>query len=115
MTNFDADILSELRDLREVAIRTEKHPNTAVVIWVAVRSQVAVREPAGEAPAEDSASVQAAARVNAEQASKMSMCRPTRRPFRGRRYGRPSVSKVSRASFDNLFHVGRVAHWTRSR
>src|SRR5215813_7606076 len=39
MTNFDADILRELRELRdlqEVAIRTEKHPNTAVVIWVAV-------------------------------------------------------------------------------
>ena len=36
MTNFDADILYELRDLQEVAIRTEKHPNTAVVIWVAV-------------------------------------------------------------------------------
>jgi hypothetical protein len=26
MTNFDADILCELRDLQEVAIRTEKHP-----------------------------------------------------------------------------------------
>src|SRR5690242_1161208 len=32
----------------------------------------------------DSAGGQAATRVNAEQASKMSMCRPTRRPFRGR-------------------------------
>jgi hypothetical protein len=32
----------------------------------------------------DSASVQAATRVNAEQASKRSMCRPTRRSFRGR-------------------------------
>src|SRR3979409_608188 len=32
----------------------------------------------------DSASVQAATRMNAEQASKMSMCRPTRHPFRGR-------------------------------
>ena len=32
----------------------------------------------------DRASVQAATRVNAEQASKMSMCRPTRHPFRGR-------------------------------
>ena len=32
----------------------------------------------------DSASVQAATRVNAEQASKMSMCSPTRQPFRGR-------------------------------
>src|SRR6185503_15970092 len=32
----------------------------------------------------DSASVQAATRVNAEQASKRTMCRPIRRPFRGR-------------------------------
>src|SRR5258706_7652083 len=32
----------------------------------------------------DSASVQAATRVNADQASKRTMCRPTRRPFRGR-------------------------------
>ncbi len=29
-------------------------------------------------------SVQAATRVNVEQASKRTMCRPTRRPFRGR-------------------------------
>jgi len=39
MTNFDADILCELRDLQEVAIRTEKHPNTAVVAWVAVADE----------------------------------------------------------------------------
>src|SRR5215467_16311879 len=32
----------------------------------------------------DSASVQAATRVNAEQAPKRTMCRPTRLPFRGR-------------------------------
>src|SRR6202022_2670132 len=32
----------------------------------------------------DSASVQAATRVNAEQAPKRSMCRPTRLPYRGR-------------------------------
>jgi hypothetical protein len=32
----------------------------------------------------DSASVQAATRVNAEQASQRSMCRPTRLPYRGR-------------------------------
>jgi hypothetical protein len=32
----------------------------------------------------DRASVQAATRVNAEQASKRTMCRPTRLPFRGR-------------------------------
>ena len=36
MTNFDADTLRELREVREVAIRTEKHPNSAVVIWVIV-------------------------------------------------------------------------------
>ncbi len=36
MAKFDADILRELRDLHEVAIRTEKHPNSAVVIWVVV-------------------------------------------------------------------------------
>ena len=32
----------------------------------------------------DRASVQAATRVNAEQSSKRSMCRPTRQPNRGR-------------------------------
>src|SRR6266403_3269359 len=32
----------------------------------------------------DSASVQAATQVNAEQASKRTMCRPTRLPYRGR-------------------------------
>jgi hypothetical protein len=36
MANFDADTLRELRQLQEVAIRTEKHPETAVVIWVVV-------------------------------------------------------------------------------
>ena len=36
MTNFDADNLRELRDVQEVAIRTEKHPKSAVVIWVVV-------------------------------------------------------------------------------
>jgi hypothetical protein len=36
MAKFDADTLRELRDLQEVAIRTEKHPRSAVVIWVAV-------------------------------------------------------------------------------
>ena len=32
MTNFDADTLRELRDLQEVAIWTEKHPKSAVVL-----------------------------------------------------------------------------------
>jgi hypothetical protein len=36
MANFDADTLRELRDLQEVAIRTERHPKNAVVIWVVV-------------------------------------------------------------------------------
>ena len=36
MANFDADTLRELRDVQEIAIRTEKHPKSAVVIWVVV-------------------------------------------------------------------------------
>jgi hypothetical protein len=36
MTNFDADTLHELRDAQEVVIRTEKHPKSAIVIWVVV-------------------------------------------------------------------------------
>ena len=36
MAKFDADTLRQLRDLQEVAIRTEKHPESAVVIWVVV-------------------------------------------------------------------------------
>ena len=36
MTNFDADTLRDLHDLQEVVIRTEKHPKSAIVIWVAV-------------------------------------------------------------------------------
>ena len=34
MANFDADTLRELRDVRELRIRTGKHPKTAVVIWI---------------------------------------------------------------------------------
>jgi hypothetical protein len=36
MAKFDADTLRQLRDAREVTIRTEKHPESAVVIWVVV-------------------------------------------------------------------------------
>jgi hypothetical protein len=36
MANFDADTLRELRDVRELRIRTGKHPKTAVVIWIVV-------------------------------------------------------------------------------
>src|SRR5262245_10987986 len=48
MAKFDADILSELRDFREVAVRTEKHPGNAVVIWVVVADdEVFVRSVTG--------------------------------------------------------------------
>jgi hypothetical protein len=48
MAKFDADILRELRDLPEVAIRTEKHPESAVVIWVvATGDEVFVRSVRG--------------------------------------------------------------------
>jgi hypothetical protein len=48
MANFDAKTLQELRDLQEVAIRTEKHPKTAVVIWVVVAdAEVFVRSVGG--------------------------------------------------------------------
>jgi hypothetical protein len=36
MAKFDADTLSDLRELKEVRIRTGKHPESAVVIWVVV-------------------------------------------------------------------------------
>jgi hypothetical protein len=36
MAKFDADTLRELRDFQEVAIRTERHPDSAAVIWVVV-------------------------------------------------------------------------------
>ena len=36
MAKFDAETMRELRDFQEVSIRTEKHPESAVVIWVVV-------------------------------------------------------------------------------
>jgi hypothetical protein len=39
MTHFDADILRDLRNVKEVAIRTGKHPERAVVIWVVVAGE----------------------------------------------------------------------------
>ena len=64
----------------------------------------------------DSASVQAATRVNAEQASKRSMCRPTRQPFRGRliRVGEMSeeyAQPLHRGSGGSMYT--RKAHATR--
>jgi hypothetical protein len=44
MAKFDTQTLGELRDVQEVAIRTEKHPEKAVVIWVvAADDEVFVR------------------------------------------------------------------------
>jgi len=64
----------------------------------------------------DSASVQAVTRVNAEQASKRTMRRPTRQPFRGRltRRGideRRVPSSLRRGSGDSMYT--RKAHATR--
>ena len=36
MSSFDADTLGALRELREVGLRTDRHPESAVVIWVVV-------------------------------------------------------------------------------
>jgi hypothetical protein len=36
MAKFDADTLRKLRDANEIAIRTEKHPDNRVTIWVVV-------------------------------------------------------------------------------
>src|SRR5882724_2949068 len=63
-----------------------------------------------------SASVQAATRVNAEQASKRTMCRPTRLPYRGRLKWLGEMSE----EYAQLLHRGigggmytRKAHATR--
>ena len=50
----------------------------------------------------DSASVQAATRVNAEQASKRTMCGPTRLPYRGRLKWRGELSE----DYAPLLHRG---------
>ena len=36
MAEFDAETLQRLREVRELKIRTGKHPKTAVVIWIVV-------------------------------------------------------------------------------
>ncbi len=44
MAGFSSDILSDLSKVREVKIRTEKHPDSAVVIWIVVEgNEVFVR------------------------------------------------------------------------
>jgi hypothetical protein len=64
----------------------------------------------------DSASVQAATRVNAEQASKRTMCRPTRQPYRGRLIwlewmSEEDVQPLHRGSGGSMYT--RKAHATR--
>ena len=64
----------------------------------------------------DRASVQAATRVNAEQTSKRSMCRPTRYPFRGRLIWLGGMSEeyaqpLHRGSGGSMYK--RKAHATR--
>jgi hypothetical protein len=49
MANFDEDTLRALRDVREVRIRTGRHPDTAVAIWVVVAGdEVFVRSVRGK-------------------------------------------------------------------
>src|SRR5580704_13386341 len=62
----------------------------------------------------DRASVQAATRVNAEQASKRTMCRPTRQPFRGRliRPGEMSEEYAQLLQNPSTAHA-RTAFWQR--
>jgi hypothetical protein len=57
----------------------------------------------------DSASVQAATRVNAEQAPKRKMCRPTRLPYRGRLKWLDVLSE----DYVQLLHRGRDRHRAR--
>lgn len=48
MARFDEEILARLSAQNEIAIRTEKHPDSAVVIWVAVADgEVFVRSARG--------------------------------------------------------------------
>jgi hypothetical protein len=69
MAKFDADTLRELRDLRKVPIRTEKHPDSGVVIWVVVADD-AVFEGLGDAP--DAADVTTAfALLKSDQSSQL--------------------------------------------
>jgi hypothetical protein len=39
MAHFDADVRRALQDTKEVRIRTEKHPDSAVIIWVVVAGE----------------------------------------------------------------------------
>ena len=38
MAKFDQETLRKLHDCKEVAVRTTKHPGSAVTIWIVVSS-----------------------------------------------------------------------------
>ena len=62
----------------------------------------------------DSASVQAVTRVNAEQASKRSMRRPTRQPFRGRLTRLGEAEKLLRRRISSCHRSALIAiEWLR--
>ena len=62
----------------------------------------------------DSASVQAATRVNAEQASKRTMRRPTRQPFRGRLIRLENLSGHHADFAVQIIKIGAIRHCPRS-
>ena len=77
MANFDAETLRELHDVQEVVIRTGKHPESAVAIWLVVADdEVFVRSVRGaegrwyrDLAAGGSATLELAGRQLAVQAS----------------------------------------------
>ena len=91
MTNFDADTLRALRDVREAAICTEQHPKSAVIIWVVVADdEVFVRSWRGT-----KALVQ---RPRGGRARNAGVCRPSAGgagdPGERPRFGRPRQRRI---------------------
>ena len=93
MTNFAADTLRELRDVQEVAIRTDKHPNSAVVIWVVV--------------ADDEVFVRSVSGAKGRWYRDLAVCGPATLEFAGRRLAVQAIpagdpETVARASREYL-------------
>src|ERR1700732_3856147 len=74
------------RDKAAISSGCEAHPAKSLQPEATGAGMEATKclKPSDSGTIGDRASVQAATRVNAEQASKRSMCRPTRPPYRGR-------------------------------
>ncbi len=101
MTNFDADNLRELRDVQEVVIRTEKHPKSAVVIWVVV--------------ADDEVFVRSWLGVNGRWYRDLAAGGPATLEFAGRRLAVQAIpasdqAAVARASRELLGKYHRSSH-----